>query len=67
MKSVSKIRGERVKHNPVTFLINVFFAATNVGDEGGFAPNIQDNKEGEETTAQVLKNLNEIIATKNKV
>ena len=22
------------------------FAATNVGDEGGFAPNIQDNKEG---------------------
>ena len=31
-------------------LINLLFfsftLATNVGDEGGFAPNIQDNKEG---------------------
>ena len=29
-------------------LINpVFPSAVNVGDEGGFAPNIQDNSEGE--------------------
>ena len=26
--------------------IIILFAACNVGDEGGFAPNIQDNKEG---------------------
>ena len=26
--------------------IILLFAACNVGDEGGFAPNIQDNKEG---------------------
>ena len=25
----------------------LFLSACNVGDEGGFAPNIQDNKEGE--------------------
>lgn len=27
-------------------LLNFLVTATNVGDEGGFAPNIQDNKEG---------------------
>ena len=28
------------------FFVFLLFLATNVGDEGGFAPNIQDNREG---------------------
>jgi len=28
--------------------------ATNVGDEGGFAPNIQDNKEGLELLREAI-------------
>lgn len=27
-------------------MLSSYFAATNVGDEGGFAPNILDNQEG---------------------
>ena len=29
--------------------------ATNVGDEGGFAPNIQDNREGLELVMTAIK------------
>ena len=41
------------EHDLLSIIINncvnpVFFStAVNVGDEGGFAPNIQDNREGE--------------------
>jgi len=32
----------------INYMNPVFFpTAVNVGDEGGFAPNIQDNREGE--------------------
>jgi len=30
------------------------FTATNVGDEGGFAPNIQDNREGLELLKEAI-------------
>lgn len=34
-----------------------YFTACNVGDEGGFAPNIQDNKEGNFSPFFYVKNL----------
>lgn len=35
-----------VQQTSLYIIISLLLAATNVGDEGGFAPNIQDNKEG---------------------
>ena len=40
----------------IHFLIDLQlqFSATNVGDEGGFAPNIQDNREGLELLKEAI-------------
>ena len=37
----------RILWKIILTLTLLFLTACNVGDEGGFAPNIQDNKEGE--------------------
>ncbi len=36
----------RIIPNCINCIIILFFSACNVGDEGGFAPNIQNNLEG---------------------
>ncbi len=55
LKSVIKKKYGQDGIYALFYVAHSIFLATNVGDEGGFAPNIQDNREGLELLKQAIE------------